>query len=358
MSMIKLFTTNIGWDGERTISEQRLGDELSEKQIQDLFEGNLYELLGVKLLKSEFPVPDSRGMNKRIDTLGIDDNGNPVIIEYKITQKALVVSQAISYGRSLRKNKSAFELERIKKFPHWRGREINWSGQKLICIAPSFSEHDRDTAKEYRESNGKNSIQLIRFKLFGNDLIHLEFLDTKPQDSRLHEESNQPSSEVIKATHTRSKLQRSKIDTTKYSLWIDGRLIGQKLPKNHLPFETFRFLVEKKGKYLTENGIEAEELQDHFGMHVGRLLIDIPGRIEDEENFERLASKVEKNRNRTFQRTRWFWRRKQLIVREIYGEIRTFAFHSNWARGEWEKAMKKLQKAHSYLKIQYKPTDE
>ena len=51
----------------------------NEKELQNLFEQNLEELLGVRYVASEFTTGDrQRG---RIDTLGIDQDGTPVIIE-------------------------------------------------------------------------------------------------------------------------------------------------------------------------------------------------------------------------------------------------------------------------------------
>src|SRR5437667_5802943 len=49
-----------------------------EKDLQDFFAENLEQILGVRFLAKEFKTPDGR-----IDTLGIDENNSPVIIEYK-----------------------------------------------------------------------------------------------------------------------------------------------------------------------------------------------------------------------------------------------------------------------------------
>ena len=52
-----------------------------EKHLQSLMEHNLDALLGVQFLASEFSTGTAHG--GRIDTLGIDEDGSPVIIEYK-----------------------------------------------------------------------------------------------------------------------------------------------------------------------------------------------------------------------------------------------------------------------------------
>jgi RecB family endonuclease NucS len=52
-----------------------------ERSLQTLIEQNLEAFLGVQLLASEFSTGPRHG--GRVDTLGIDENGCPTIIEYK-----------------------------------------------------------------------------------------------------------------------------------------------------------------------------------------------------------------------------------------------------------------------------------
>ena len=55
------------------------GKRILERDVQCIFEASLHELLGVHFLASEY----STSFGGRMDTLGIDDEGNPCIIEYK-----------------------------------------------------------------------------------------------------------------------------------------------------------------------------------------------------------------------------------------------------------------------------------
>lgn len=65
-----------------------------EKTLQTLMEKHLDAFLGVRLLGSEYSTgPVHKG---RIDSLGIDENDSPVIIEYKRSLNENVVSQASS----------------------------------------------------------------------------------------------------------------------------------------------------------------------------------------------------------------------------------------------------------------------
>jgi len=76
-----------------------------ERDIQKLFQNNLEELLNISFLASEFVTT----WGGRIDTLGIDRNSSPVIIEYKLNQNENVINQALSYLRWLLDHKADFE---------------------------------------------------------------------------------------------------------------------------------------------------------------------------------------------------------------------------------------------------------
>ena len=76
MSDIKLFKI----DGQE-VSELESRSAKIEKSLQSQIEANLETYLGVQFLATEYSTGANHG--GRIDTLGIDENGSPVIIEYK-----------------------------------------------------------------------------------------------------------------------------------------------------------------------------------------------------------------------------------------------------------------------------------
>ena len=76
MSDIKLFQIN--GSEVRELAGQSVA---VEKSLQTLIENHLEAFLGVRLLASEYSTGKTHG--GRIDTLGLDENGCPVIIEYK-----------------------------------------------------------------------------------------------------------------------------------------------------------------------------------------------------------------------------------------------------------------------------------
>jgi RecB family endonuclease NucS len=75
-----------------------------EKSVQVLFEKSLETLIGVRLLASEF-ITTHGG---RIDSLGLDENGCPVILEYKRTTNENVINQGLFYLGWLMDHKKDF----------------------------------------------------------------------------------------------------------------------------------------------------------------------------------------------------------------------------------------------------------
>ena len=71
-----------------------------EKSLQTLFEANLEALLGVRFLATEFVTGKTH--SGRIDTLGLDENGCPVIVEYKRAVNENVINQGSSPSRNPR----------------------------------------------------------------------------------------------------------------------------------------------------------------------------------------------------------------------------------------------------------------
>ncbi|MFE3861890.1 hypothetical protein ACFXPT_15820 [Streptomyces goshikiensis] len=76
-------------------------------ELQRRVEAGLEQMLGIRFLASEYPTgPWHRG---RIDTLGLDENGSPVVIEFKKGSNSGVLSQAVSYLSRLESAHHEFE---------------------------------------------------------------------------------------------------------------------------------------------------------------------------------------------------------------------------------------------------------
>jgi len=90
MSDVKLFKLDNGSMSELSGSALQV-----EKSLQKTFEENLESLLGIRFLASERTTGPVHG--GRIDTLGLDEDGCPVIIEYKRAINENVISQGLFY---------------------------------------------------------------------------------------------------------------------------------------------------------------------------------------------------------------------------------------------------------------------
>ncbi|MCY4259866.1 MAG: DUF5655 domain-containing protein [Rhodobacteraceae bacterium] len=140
-----------------------------EKALQTTFEQNLEALLGVRFLASEY-VTSNRG---RMDTLGIDENGYPVIIEYKRERSENVINQGLFYLDWLMDHRGDFELLVRDQFGKETADAIEWSAPRLICIAADFTKYDKHAIKQM-----SRNIELIRYWRFGDDLLLLDLLTT------------------------------------------------------------------------------------------------------------------------------------------------------------------------------------
>lgn len=108
--------------------------------MQTLIEGDLEAILGVRFLATEHVAGKTHG--GRIDTLGIDENGCPVIIEYKRAINENVINQGLFYLDWLLDHRAEFELLVLKELGQRASDGIDWSGPRLLCIASDFTRYD------------------------------------------------------------------------------------------------------------------------------------------------------------------------------------------------------------------------
>ena len=136
-----------------------------EKELQTLVEANLSQLMNLDLVKSEFSVK-----NRRIDTLAFDPQTSGfVIIEYKRDRNLSVVDQGFSYLSIMLDNKAEFIIEyneSLKK--NLRRHEVDWSQSRVVFVAPSFTENQRQAA------NFKDiAIELWEVRRYENGIVSI-----------------------------------------------------------------------------------------------------------------------------------------------------------------------------------------
>ncbi len=164
MSDIKLFRTN----GD--IVTQLEGKTVAlERSLQSLIEKHLEVFLGIRFLASEHSTGKTHG--GRIDTLGIDEDGCPCIIEYKRTTNENVINQGLFYLDWLMDHKAEFELLVLRKFDREIADNIEWSSPRLICIAGRFTKYDEHAVQQINRN-----ISLIEYVRFDEEFLLLEMV--------------------------------------------------------------------------------------------------------------------------------------------------------------------------------------
>ncbi len=171
MNEIKLFTIRSGLVSELAGSAAQI-----ERDLQILFEQNLNALLGIRFIASEFSTGPVHG--GRIDTLGLDQDGCPVIIEYKRSTNENVINQGLYYLHWMMDHRGDFE-RLVHRLLGWEEVEkIDWSNPRLICIAGDFTRYDEHAVKQINRN-----VELLKYRRFGHNTLMIETVHA-PKSSR------------------------------------------------------------------------------------------------------------------------------------------------------------------------------
>jgi len=165
MSDIKLFRVS-----KEGATEILSGPFELEKSLQSLIESNLETILSVRLLASQYSTGKTHA--GRIDTLGIDENACPVILEYKRSLNESVINQGLFYLDWLLDHKAEVQILLNNKYGHETSEQIDWDGTRLLCIASDFTRYDEHAVHQI-----DRNIELIRYHRFGEDLLLLELVN-------------------------------------------------------------------------------------------------------------------------------------------------------------------------------------
>lgn len=254
----------------------------NERELQKLFEENLEPLLGARFIASEFTTGDrQRG---RIDTLGLDEDGTPVIIEYKKSSKENVINQGLFYLDWLVDHKGDFTIAAQETLG--KDIEIDWSSPRLILVAESFSEYDK-----YAVNRIGANIQLWTYRKYGDGFLFLDsiFSNTTQTESKKRrpvfasttkEEANEEIAVYTTEDHLRDKPVELKklFDTFRekvFALNADGDIL-EKASKIYVSY--------KHGKNFCEVAFLANSM---------KIWLDIPfSDIDDPNKLCRDVSKV------------------------------------------------------------------
>jgi predicted transport protein len=162
MGDIKLFRLQAG----KAVELQGDASDL-EKPLQTLIEANLDTLLGIRFLASEYSTGKTHA--GRIDSLGLDENNCPVILEYKRSVGENVINQGLFYLDWLMDHQAEFKLLVMDQLGKPAADAIDWTAPRLVCIAADFTKYDGHAVQQINRN-----IELIRYRRFGDELLLLE----------------------------------------------------------------------------------------------------------------------------------------------------------------------------------------
>lgn len=148
-----------------------------EKPLQTLIEANLQPLLNIRFLASEYSTGKTHG--GRIDSLGLDENNCPVILEYKRSVGENVINQGLFYLDWLMDHQAEFKLLVMDQLGKPAADAIDWSAPRLVCIAADFTKYDGHAVQQINRN-----IELIRYRRFGEELLLLELANASSASSK------------------------------------------------------------------------------------------------------------------------------------------------------------------------------
>jgi len=227
LSTIKLFKTN-----NSSATELNVQSIAIEKTLQTIIERNLELFLGVKFLASEYSTGKTHG--GRIDTLGIDENLAPVIIEYKRSMNENVINQGLFYLDWLLDHKGEFTLLVMNKIGKINQNDIEWNNARLLCIASDFTKYD-----EYAVQQINRNIELIRYRKFDDDIMLFELVNAFSADVEVNPKhaSGGRQLTVLDAYEKMGNSEKDWYETLKAYIFALGDDIQEKTTKLYIAFK-------------------------------------------------------------------------------------------------------------------------
>ncbi|MGE6720557.1 DUF5655 domain-containing protein [Peribacillus frigoritolerans] len=192
MGDIKLFRLN----GD-TVDELAGKSVAIEKSLQHIIERHLDTFLGVRFLDSEYSTGKRHA--GRIDTLGIDENNSPVIIEYKRSINENVINQGLFYLNWLLDHKAEFELMVMRKYGQTVSDAIDWSSPRLLCIAGGFTKYDEHAVEQINRN-----IELYVYKHYEDGLLLLDLVNATTAQTVHNNDESSPTTQTNRNTKAKT----------------------------------------------------------------------------------------------------------------------------------------------------------
>lgn len=264
MSDLKLFSIKTG-----KAVEVNSSIVAKERNIQRLVEENCETLLNVRFLKTEHMFKADDGHNARIDTLGLDENNCPVIIEYKRDGKDTVINQGLFYMDWLVKHPKDFAWLVLEKFGKKIADDIDWTQPRLICIAQDFSRYDEFAIKQMQKN-----IDLIRYRIYENDHLLFELVNTSSDENTniTHNTSKKGSSINKRVKTVTDKLETASSEIKSLYNELDDYLLslGEDVQKNIL----MHYIAYRRLKNFASVEIHKNDILIFVNVDADKIMIE------------------------------------------------------------------------------------
>lgn len=277
-----------------------------EKNLQNIIEENMEVFLGVKFLATEYST--GKVHNGRIDSLGIDENNCPVIIEYKRAINENVINQGLYYLDWLLDHRAEFKLLVMDKLGIEACENIEWSSPRLICMANGFTKYDIHAVKQINRN-----IDLIKYKNYKEELLLLEMVHT----NIISDDTSKVIEKTVNENHSKNKYKtaqdylenandelRSRFYALRDFIISLGDDVQEKKLKNYFGFKRIKNFVcveihPKTNSVLvyTKANINEIELKDGFTRDVTNIGHFGTGNLEikftDMKQFDEVQKYIE-----------------------------------------------------------------
>ena len=253
-----------------------------EKDLQNHIQANMETFLGVRILASEYDT--GKAHKGRIDSLGLDENGCPVIVEYKRHSNENVINQGLFYLDWLLDHQAEFKLLVMEKVGTTEAENIEWGGTRLICIAADFNRYDEHAVQQINRN-----IELMRYRYFGNELLLLELVNAQTSSQTVVTASPATPPKKTGKSAGKDKNQQERLDDASPELlelyhtacgYVEqlGDEVQRKELKLYTAFKSIRNFVS----IIVQPGKDAR-LQ---------MYLKLPGELAEENSFSRDVTNI------------------------------------------------------------------
>ena len=126
-------------------------------------------LIGVEYLASDYSTGERH--SRRIDTLGIDVAGRPVVVEYKRYRDENVIGQGLNHVAWLEDHQAAFRELVREKLGVARLTGVDFGTPRLLCVASEFPRQDQIAAE-----NSRRRVELLRCRRYADAYVAVEWV--------------------------------------------------------------------------------------------------------------------------------------------------------------------------------------